>query len=48
MEGPILSAYVIAYLLQPDSSSDHFARFVDLVFDYFQGRGGGEITKGDM
>lgn len=48
MEGPILSAYVIAYLLQSDPSSDHFARFVDLVSDYFQGRGGGEITKGDM
>ena len=48
MEGPILSAEVIALLMQPDSDGLRFQQFIDLVCNYFHGRGGVELTKGDL
>ncbi len=48
MEGPILSAYIIAFLMQPHDSGNHLSQFINLLSDYFQGRGGDEITKGDL
>ena len=48
MEGSILSAEIIAFLLQRGSDPDHFDQFVDLLCSYFHGRGGNAPTKGDM
>jgi DNA helicase-2/ATP-dependent DNA helicase PcrA len=47
MDGPILSAYLVAFLLQTDDPK-HFERFVDLLCDYYQGRRGSEVTRSDM
>ena len=48
MEGPLLGAEVIAFLMQPDRDGRHFQHFIDLVCNYFRGRGGAELTKGDL
>ena len=48
MEGPILAAEIVAFLLQQGSDPDHFDQFVDLLCSYFHGRGGNAPTKGDM
>lgn len=47
MDGPILSAYVVGFLLQP-AEQNHFEKFIDLLCDYYQGRRGSEVTKGDI
>ncbi|MGE4248161.1 MAG: UvrD-helicase domain-containing protein [Parvibaculaceae bacterium] len=48
MEGPILAAEIIAFLLQQGRDSECFDQFVDLLCSYFHGRGGAAPTKGDM
>lgn len=48
MEAAILGAEVIGLLLQPGTGNGHFAAFVDLVCDYFHGKGGDEPTQGDL
>lgn len=48
MEGPILAAEIIAFLLQQGRDPDCFDQFVDLLCSYFHGRGGAAPTKGDM
>lgn len=48
LEGAILAAELIAFLLQPDVDGHHFERFVDLLCAYFYGRGGDAPTKGDL
>ena len=48
MDAAILGAHVIAFLMQPKTDGRHFAMFVDLLCDYFQGKGGDDITKGDL
>ena len=48
MEGPILAAEVIAFLLQQRSHAGCFDEFVDLLCSYFSGRGGQAPTKGDL
>src|SRR5947207_8654176 len=40
MEAPILAAEIIAFLMQPDTDGNHFAKFIDLLCNYFQGKGG--------
>lgn len=45
MEAAILSAEVIALLMQPANKSLHFAQLVDLLCDYYRGKGGGEPTQ---
>ncbi|MCB9959717.1 MAG: ATP-dependent helicase [Rhodospirillaceae bacterium] len=48
LEGAILGAELIAFLLQPSSGGRDFGRFLDLLCNYFQGRGGDEPGQGDL
>jgi len=45
MEAPILGAEIIAFLMQPASDDGHFTQFIDLVCNYFQGKGGENPTQ---
>lgn len=47
-EAAILAAELIALLLEPDLDGTHFAKSVQLLCNYFQGKGGNVPTKGDM
>ena len=44
LEGAILGAEIIAFLLQP-ADAQHFNQFIDLVRGYYHGKGGDEPTK---
>lgn len=48
MEGPILAAEIVAFLLQQGGDPGHFDEFVELLCSYFHGRGGNTPTKGDI
>jgi DNA helicase-2/ATP-dependent DNA helicase PcrA len=48
LEGAILGAEIIALLLQPDTDGAGFDRFIDLLCNYFHGRGGDTPGKGDL
>ena len=48
MEGSILAAEIIAFLLQQRGHAGCFDEFVELMCGYFHGRGGAAPTKGDM
>lgn len=48
MEGPILAAEVIAFLLQQRRHNGCFDEFVDVLCSFFGGRGGATPTKGDL
>jgi DNA helicase-2/ATP-dependent DNA helicase PcrA len=48
MEGPILAAEVIAFLLQQRSHSGCFDEFVDVLCSFFEGRGGAAPKKGHL
>ena len=48
MEGAILAAEVLAYLLQPKSASRDVHEFVELLCNFFLGKGGGTPTKKDV
>jgi DNA helicase-2/ATP-dependent DNA helicase PcrA len=48
MEGPILAAEIVAYLLQQRGQVGCFDELVELLCSYFHGRGGATPTKGDM
>lgn len=48
MEGPILAAEIIAFLLQQQGHAGCFDEFIELMCGYFHGRGGAAPTKGDM
>lgn len=45
LDGAILGAEVIAWLLQPDGSGSHRDEFVNLVVAYYRGRNGSEASK---
>lgn len=45
MEAAILGAEVIAFLMQPFIGNDHFENCINLICNYFQGKGGNEPTK---
>lgn len=45
LEAAILGAEIIAFLLQPAGTGRHFERFIDLMCNYFQGKGGDEPTQ---
>ncbi|TCO76830.1 DNA helicase-2/ATP-dependent DNA helicase PcrA [Plasticicumulans lactativorans] len=45
MEAAILAAEIIALLMQPAVDRRHFAQFIDLMCNYFQGKGGDEPTQ---
>jgi DNA helicase-2/ATP-dependent DNA helicase PcrA len=48
MEGPILAAEIIAFLLQQRGHVACFDEFIELLCSYFHGRGGAAPTKGDI
>jgi len=48
MDGPVLAADVIAYLLQQTRAGDDLDTLVHLVCQYFRGRGGSDPGKGDL
>lgn len=48
MEGPILAAEVIAFLLQQRSHNGCFDEFVDVLCSFFYGCGGATPTKGEL
>lgn len=48
MEGPILAAEVIAFLLQQSRDGNGFDDFVDVLCSFFAGRGGAAPTKGHL
>ena len=48
MEGPILAAEIVAFLLQQRGHAGCFDEFIELMCGYFHGRGGAAPTKGDM
>ncbi|MDE2101123.1 MAG: ATP-dependent helicase [Patescibacteria group bacterium] len=45
MEGAILGAEIIALLIQPATDSHRFAQLIDLICNYFQGKGGDKPTQ---
>lgn len=48
MEAAVLGAEVIAQLMQPFDDQIHLAQFVDLICNFFQGRGGDKPTQGAL
>ena len=48
MEAAILGAEIIAFLMQPAADGRHFAQFIDLMRNYFQGKGGDDPTQGAL
>lgn len=48
MEAAILGAEIIAFLMQPADDDRHFAQFIELMCNYFQGKGGNEPTQGAL
>lgn len=48
MEGPILAAEIIAFLLEQRGHGACFDEFVETLCSYFEGRGGAAPTKGDL
>jgi DNA helicase-2/ATP-dependent DNA helicase PcrA len=48
MEGPILAAEIIAFLLQQRGDASGFDEFIELLCSYFHGRGGATPTKGNI
>ena len=48
MEGAILAAEIVSFLMQPSVEGCHFAQFVDLLCNYFRGKGGSDPTKGAL
>lgn len=47
LEAAILGSEIIAHLLQPDAAG-HVDAFIDLLCNYFQGKGGDRPTKGAL
>ena len=48
LEGAILAAELIAFLMQPCSGARDLAEFIGLLCNYFLGRGGSSPTQGDI
>lgn len=48
LEAAILGSEIIAHLMQPDLDDAHFSEFIDLVCNYFQGKGGDRPTSGAL
>jgi DNA helicase-2/ATP-dependent DNA helicase PcrA len=45
VEGAILAAELLAYLMQTDSSENHLSRFVAMLCDFYRGKGGDAPSK---
>ena len=48
MEGPILAAEIVAFLLQQDRHSAAFDDLIEMLCSYYHGRGGSAPNKGDL
>ena len=48
MDAAILGAEVIALLMQPDDDANRFAQFINLLCNFFRGKGGDEPKKGAL
>ncbi|MBB3810739.1 UvrD-helicase domain-containing protein [Pseudochelatococcus contaminans] len=48
MEGPILAAEIVAFLLQQGRQAGAFDDLVELLCSYYHGRGGSTPNKGDL
>lgn len=48
LEGALLAAELIAHLMQPDVDGRHVERFIDLLGNYFHGKGGDGPSKKDL
>lgn len=48
MEAAILSAEIVGFLMQSVEDDCHFAQFIDLLCNYFQGKNGNEPTQGAL
>lgn len=48
MEGPILAAEIVAFLLQQGRQAGAFDELVELLCSYYHGRGGSTPNKGDL
>jgi DNA helicase-2/ATP-dependent DNA helicase PcrA len=48
MEAAILGAEIIAHLMQPGDDDRHFEKVVELMCNYFQGKGGDQPTQGAL
>lgn len=48
MEGPILAAEIVAFLLQQGRHASAFDELVELLCSYYHGRGGSAPNKGDL
>jgi ATP-dependent DNA helicase UvrD/PcrA len=48
LEAAILGSEIIAHLMQPDTTNNHFAVLIDLICNYFQGKGGDRPTGGAL
>lgn len=48
MEGPILSAFIVAHLMQPRTTPNHANEFIRLLCDFYVGRNGDEVNKTDL
>lgn len=45
MDAAILAAEIIAHLMQPPDEFSHLSTFVDLICNYFEGKGGNQPTQ---
>ena len=48
MEATVLSAEIIAFLMQPGADGHHFEYFINLLCNYFQGKGGNTPAKTNL
>lgn len=48
LEAAILGAEIIALLMQPPGDDRHFASFIDLMCNYFQGKDGNKPTQSSL
>lgn len=48
MEGPVLAAEMLAFLLEQGEGADHFDAFVVLLANFFNGRGGDKPPQRNM
>ena len=48
MAAAILGAEIVALLMQPTLDYRHFAHFIDLICNYFQGKGGDKPAQGAL
>lgn len=48
LEAAILGAEIIALLMQPDVDNSHFAQFIELMCNYYQGKNGDQPSRSSL